>query len=60
MIEIVDRGCDAAAHLGLGCQGRGALQREANREDTLDDLVLKVGGNAVAVLQHGQLAEATL
>ena len=44
----------------LGNEHGGALQVHADREDLLDDLVLQVGRDAVAVLHKAQLGELSL
>jgi hypothetical protein len=50
-VEFVDPLADAGRHLGAGLLQRAAdpVQRQAGREDPLDDVVVQVAGDAVPV-----------
>ena len=48
-VEILDGGGDALPHVRVGAPPQGALQAEAGGEQPLDDVVVQVTGDPVAV-----------
>ena len=56
-VEIVHRGLDARhRRVGVGPHEPGrSLQRQAGREQTLDDGVVQIAGDALAVLDQREL-----
>jgi hypothetical protein len=51
VIEVVDGLLDPATQLRVNRYRRRALQVQANREDRLDDFIVKFRGNAIAIAQ---------
>ena len=57
VVEVTDGGLDAGGELRRR-QAHGALQRQAGGEEALDDGVVEVGGDALAVLDEREVGEA--
>ena len=59
-VELLDRGADPLGRLGVADAGQRALQAQAGGEDPLDDVVVQVAGDPVAVLDHVGPADGLL
>ena len=61
LVEVVDDALDPNAHIGIGTDDRrNRLERHSRREQSLDHCVVEVAGDALAVLEDGQLLRGPL
>ena len=60
LLKVVDTVGKPLLHLGRACSRNGSLQCEADGEQALDDVIVQVAGDAVAVGQDVELAHLAL
>ena len=53
LVEVLDGSTERLTHGGVGRSSRDGLQRQLRGEDPLDDVVVEVTRDPVAVLEHG-------
>ena len=59
-VQVVDASAQSLLHLGRTRARDGALQRKSDREEPLNDMVVQIAGDAIAVGQDVQLTHPAL
>ena len=60
VLEIVDTARKSLLHFGRARSGNRPLKREPDGEEALDDVIVQIAGDAVAVCQDAHLAHLAL